>query len=336
MAWFNGDFLYTHNCPFNQILGPRGHGKTYWAKSRVIKNFINSGEEFVYLRRRVKELDMAKANIYQDIIRNDEFHDHEIKYNKFGYYMVDDEICGYPMALADSMYRKGNSFANVTTILFDEYTIDERSNQRYLKNEIQLFLTLYDTIDRRENRVKVFFLGNSYSFINPYTTYWKLKAPEPGKITKSDNKKSLVYNDFDQEFLDQQRSTEFGSMIDGTTYGAMGLNNMFINDSYEFIEKKSGNCSYCFGLKYLDDYYGIWVNYASGLVYVSKDIEPTSRMIYSVTMEDHSVNTLLVGRNKTAGFLKMFTDAFGRGHMRFESMEIKNACYEIISILKGY
>ncbi len=336
MAWLNCDFLYTYNCMFNQILGPRGHGKTYWGKKRVIKNFLKSGEEFIYLRRRVKELDMAKENIYQDIIRNQEFKDHEIMYNKFGYYMVDGEIAGYPMALSDSMYRKGNSFANVYTILFDEYTIDERLNQRYLKNEIQQFLTFYDTIDRKEDRVKVFFLGNSYSFLNPYTSYWKMKMPKPGKVTRSADKNCLVYNDFDEEFMKDQLNTTFGSMVEGTTYGNMSLNNMFINDNYEFIEKKTGQCSYCFGLKHEGEYYGVWANYASGLLYVSKDIEPTSKLIYSITMDDHTPNTLLIGRNKSVGFLRMFTDSFAQGHMRFDNMEVKSACYEIVSILKGY
>ena len=336
MAWFNGDFLYTHNCAFNQILGPRGHGKTFWGKERVVRNYLKDCGEFIYLRRRVKELDMAKRTIYQDIINKQIFPDHEIKYHKLGYYLVDDEIAGYPMALADSMYRKGNSFANVTTILFDEYTIDERKNQRYLKNEIDEFLTLYDTIDRRENRVKVFFLGNSYSFINPYTAYWHLKQPEYGKISKNNLKNSLVYNDFDEEFLREQSETTFGGMISGDVYGKMALNNNFINDNYDFIDKKTGNCSYYFGMKYMDKYYGVWANYASGLIYVSTDIEPTSNLIYSITMDDHTPNTLLISRNKTVGFFKVFIDSFMQGHMRFESMEVKNVCYEIISILKGY
>lgn len=336
MAWFNGDFLYTHNALINMVIGPRGHGKTYWAKCRAIRNFIKKGEEFIYLRRRVTEIDKVKSQLFDDVIRNEEFPDVEISYSRNGTYLIDGEVAGYPLCLGNQNYLKSVSFANVTMIIYDEFIVDESNQERYLKNEVNRMLNLYDTVDRYEGRVKCFLLANSLSFVNPHTAFWKLRKPEPGGISKNENKNVLIYLDYDYEFFEKQKSTKFGSLIDGTKYGDYSLYNEFVNDSFEFIEKKSGNCSYCFGMKYLDNIYGVWANYTSGLLYVSTDIEPTSNLIYSITMDDHTPNTLLINRHKTVGFFKVFIDIYFKGNMRFESMEVKNVCYEIISILKGY
>ena len=59
----------SYNCLFNFIVGARGVGKTYGAKRYVIKKFIQSGEQFVYVRRYKDELKKMKRffeDIYQE------------------------------------------------------------------------------------------------------------------------------------------------------------------------------------------------------------------------------------------------------------------------------
>ena len=43
--------LLSRNGAINMVLGPRGDGKTFAAKEQAIRNAINRGEEFIYLRR---------------------------------------------------------------------------------------------------------------------------------------------------------------------------------------------------------------------------------------------------------------------------------------------
>ena len=56
IKYYNIDDTLSRDRLFNFVVGPRGVGKTYSAKNRVIKNFINKGEQFVYIRRYDTEL----------------------------------------------------------------------------------------------------------------------------------------------------------------------------------------------------------------------------------------------------------------------------------------
>ena len=64
----------SYNGLFNFVLSPRGNGKSYGAKERVIKNFIKTkelygqGEQFIYVRRYKTEL--KKKHLFFDDIRD--------------------------------------------------------------------------------------------------------------------------------------------------------------------------------------------------------------------------------------------------------------------------
>ena len=49
--FYNGYQTITHNAVFNMIIGPRGYGKSFWAKEWAIKDFIKRGNQFMYVRR---------------------------------------------------------------------------------------------------------------------------------------------------------------------------------------------------------------------------------------------------------------------------------------------
>ena len=61
---------------FNMIMGARGLGKTYGAKKIVIKNAINKGQQFIYLRRYKTEL-KGRNSFFTDI--QAEFPDEEFR-----------------------------------------------------------------------------------------------------------------------------------------------------------------------------------------------------------------------------------------------------------------
>ena len=54
-------------------------------------------------------------------------------------------------------------------------------------------------------------------------------------------------------------------------------------------------------------------------------------MVYSITLDDHTPNTMLLKGGKSL-ILKGFIDNYKLGNVYFESMNLKNITYEIIRL----
>ena len=174
--YYNVDNALSHNCLFNFLLGARGIGKTYSAKRRVIKNWIKTGAEFVYLRRYDTELTKDKVEkFFNDIQR--EFPDHELS-AKGKEFAIDGYTFGYAVPLSKALQYKSVPFPRVSLIIFDEFIIDQ-GMIHYLPREVETFLEMYSTI-ARDRDVPVLFLSNAITFTNPYFLYFDLKT-QPNK-----------------------------------------------------------------------------------------------------------------------------------------------------------
>jgi len=108
---------------FNMIMGARGLGKTYGAKKIVIKNAINKGQQFIYLRRYKTEL-KGRNSFFADIqheFPNEEFRvDGQYAQRKVGKKW---ETIGYFIPLSTAQANKSIAYPNVYTIIFDEFII---------------------------------------------------------------------------------------------------------------------------------------------------------------------------------------------------------------------
>ena len=67
-------------------------------------------------------------------------------------------------------------------------------------------------------------------------------------------------------------------------------------------------------------------------MFVSKDIDPTYPLVYSTTMKDHKPNTMLLKNINRNLHFKRFIENYKLGNVRFENINIKNICYEVIKI----
>lgn len=75
-SYYSFSNVLSYGGVFNMVMGARGLGKTYGAKKIVIKNAINKGQQFIYLRRYKTEL-KGRASFFADIA--DEFPDEEFR-----------------------------------------------------------------------------------------------------------------------------------------------------------------------------------------------------------------------------------------------------------------
>ena len=136
--YYNFDKVFSYNALINLVVGGRGIGKSFNSKLAVIKRFLKTGEQFVYVRRYKTELDSAVPTFFQSIQAKGYFEDHVFKVRKskmLTEFYCDGEICGYAIALSTSNVLKSAEFPNVKTIIFDEYPIEDTRHKHYLKNE---------------------------------------------------------------------------------------------------------------------------------------------------------------------------------------------------------
>lgn len=338
----------THNMLINVIVGNRGGGKTYGAKQWAIENFMKNKEQFGYIRRYKDDLREPMKQFFKDI--EGRYPDYEFKVDKNYFYIrlkpedenvkwTEEDIAGYGFILSTANNKKSISYPNITTLIYDEFLLD-KGNQMYLSDEPIKLLNLYETIARPGTdhpRVVLFMLANALSVTNPYFLFWALKMPDKqdknGKyIWKHPTRPILVEDVRNEKFIDSKKNTEFGKLIAGTKYADYSINNKFLLDSDTFVEKKSRNARYYFTFVYKGNKYGVWADMTEGKMWVSKDIDPSFVLVYTLTLKDHQPNTMFFKSKNRLGHFKVFIENYKIGNVYFESIDIKNICYEVIQM----
>lgn len=319
--------ILSYNAFINFLIGERGVGKTYGASKFVIKQFINKGEEFVYIRRYKSELAKAVPEFFKSIIANDEFPNHKLstKGNKF---IIDDKIAGYSFSLSTAQSLKSTNFPKVKNIIFDEFIIEEGQNH-YIKNEVENFLGMIESISRMKD-VRIFMLANAVTITNPYFIYFDINLPYNSDIKTYRDGLILVQYMYNEEYRKVKSETKFGKLTAGTEYSKYAIENNFRLDNKNFIEKKTGTSRCSFGIKYKDVLYGIWFDFNEGKIFVSNDINTTQ--IFACTLSDHTPNTMLLSSMRDYTCWKTFIKNYKLGNVYYENVKIKNMVQELIRI----
>ena len=323
------DKTLSHNCLFNYAIGPRGCGKTYGAKKKAVKRFLKSGDEFIYLRRYKTEL--ADINTFwADIIRNDEYPDNKLE-SKNGRFYIDDKIAGYALPLSVSKIKKSVAFPNVSLIIFDEFII-ERGVYHYLADEVKTFLEFYLTVSRYRP-VIVLFIANAITMSNPYFIHFDLYLPHGSNIFKrGDCLLELIEN---KEFSEHVKQTRVGKLLQEVDhdYSAYAMDNRFLLDSKNFVMKRTEYAKHHFNIVYNAKTYGVWVDWADGLMFLSESYDPLSGFTYALTTSDHKPNTLLIRSLRQSNSFSMLIENYKLGNVRFESVRVKNIAMEFMKLV---
>lgn len=330
--YYNINETLSHNCMFNFVISNRAAGKTYGWLKRSVKQFIKYGHQFIYLRRFESELKQDEIdNFFQPLIKNGEFKNYELSVKGKTLY-CNKKICGYIMSLTKASGKRGISFPNVTNLLFDEFMIYDYPVHHYLKNEVNTFMDFYNTIDRFEDRVKVFFFANAETTNNIYLKKFGLKLQKGQKLCK---KKNLVLLQLftNEEMKEKQRVSKFGQLAKITGYDKMAIDNEFIKENYDFVEKKSCYAKFQFSFLFYGEMFGVWVSYNEGKMWVSHDYDKFHNVCYALTTEDMKPNTLVMTKLKRSQNFMMLIENFQLGNVYFESLSIKTT---VVDLIKQY
>lgn len=332
--WWSRSGVLSHNRIMNMVLSNRGGGKTFDCTKWAIDDFKRTGRKTIWVRRYVNELRGDKDN--PGILDNNAFFN---AVTKEGLYEGDEleirgnigYINGEPainfVALSTSRKMKSINFPDVNKIIFDEFVVD-KGRSSYLKNEVEIFLDLYETIARLRDNVRAVLLANAVSIVNPYFLYWNIKPKPDKRFTVVGQVCVEMFTD--EEFIAKKKATQFGQLVNGTRYGKYAIENKWLNDSETFVEPKTPGAEFMLGMKYAGIMYGFWVDYDQGLIYVNRQYDPSSYSLYCLTKDDHEANLLLIKSLGDSKRVQRIVYAFRNGLLRFQDMQVKNQFYEFI------
>lgn len=238
-VYYSYDKIDSLNAAFNFIVSVRGNGKTYGAKKKCIKKFLKNGRQFIYLRRTKTEL-KAVSTFFNDIAHewpDVEFrvngHEAQCKFSENGKW----QTMGYFLSLSVAQTTKSVSFSDVDTIIFDEFIV-EKGYARYLPNEFEVFVNFYNTVDRYNDRVKVYFLANAVRITNPY--FLQLDVKPDKELARYSNGFVAVHLCEAKDFNREVSKTRFAQFLRDVTpeYAQYAMDNHFSDAEGLMVGKK--------------------------------------------------------------------------------------------------
>lgn len=326
--YYSRNDLLSYNALFNFCVGERGTGKTYQFKDWCINDFLKNKSQFVYVRRYKTEFKDI-GNFFDDILTK--YPDHEFKIDK-GKFLIDGEVAGFYIALSTAITKKSVAYPNVNKIGFDEFIL-EKSSIHYLPNEVNAFLGLYETIARDRNNVRVLFMANSVTLINPYFLFFDLQVNRNKRFWTFKNGDMVVELTDLEEFRQHKKQTRFAKIIDGTEFSKYAIDGEFIADNHEFIEPKSPNSYYCFTLVYKNENIGVWCDGKLGLMYITSKVDQNYPLKYAITTNDHKPNMIVLSNKYSRNKVNTLSKMYEYGCLRYESLKLKSMMFDIFKLL---
>lgn len=324
--WYDKQQLLSHNKLLNMVLSNRGGGKTFHFTRWGIDDFKKNGKQTVWVRRYQTEIDeMLMNGKFFDAVR--EYYPNDKLEIEGSLGKVNGEVAFYFIALSTSRQLKSNNYPNVNKIIYDEFIID-KGRVTYLKNEVEVFLDLIETVARLRDDVRCVLLANSVTVVNPYFHFWDIKVDTSRRFTIKGQVCVELFTD--QTFIEAKKKTRFGQLVQNTRYSDYAIENKWLLDNDTFIEDKTPKAEFMLGMKYNGVMYGFWVDYNEGLIFVNRQYDPSSYSLYCLTKDDHEANLLLIKSLADSKRVQRIVFAFRSGLLRFSDMTVKNQFYEFI------
>ena len=244
---------------WNFIQTSRGPGKTFW----FTKFALHSKGQTVWVRRYKEDMNKQFFNSFMQAQYSEgNFLDDTIVIKDDTLYFNGEPKIFF-ISLSLSHKKKSTAYPNVNYIVFDEFVELGSNRAGYLKDECTKFLELYETINRLriDGRpdVRVFFLGNKVSFLNPYYNFFSIR-PFKGRFKKFKKGLIVVENYDNPKFTELKKESKFGRLIAGTKYSEYAIDNISLRDNDDYIETMPEGCNLRCNIRLGDRLCGLWNN----------------------------------------------------------------------------
>lgn len=236
----------SYNAIVSLIQGGRNTGKTYGFLKKAIGLYLQTGAKFIFMRRWKVQIDKIKDSAFTKVSK--EFPDYKIFTEGtkvlISQIFVNDEgkidnkpaeVCGYMLNLQFADDYKSGDLSDCRIWGFDEFI--ETTTRGYLPHEVETFLRLYDTIDRQQNKLRVYLMANAENAHNPYYNYYNfdVRTLKVGGIYKRNNGKVVLHilETPDENKKAYQKSNI--AQIANHKYLGMAIDNEYQSDITSFI-----------------------------------------------------------------------------------------------------
>lgn len=240
--------------------------------------------------------------------------------------------CGYATALpaANSLKQYSHLLSDVDTILMDEVFPE---NDKYLKNEIDLFMSIHDSIARGVHQmsryVQCILVGNLINIFNPY--FDALGVVDSMQLTSHFVRGDgfVIEQSFNEMSAKKHAENAFHRAFKDAAYTAASEEMRYINTDYDMIDKSVCDIGrYMFTIRYQDQLYSVRYNYEGGFYYVSTTPDPSYKLQHAATEADISENAIY---NPASPFRKLLKDNYRRNCVKFKNLKTKSAALHFIS-----
>lgn len=234
--------LNSYNISLRCVMSARSDGKTTNVMIDTINKYNKNKYEFVYVKRygtqTVLSKDLLDSVICEKVVvKGDK--------NDGCEYIVNKQRVGYCLPLSkQANYKSGLDFSKVTTLIYDEFTIDrEDRSQRYLKNEMHSLLNLISTVFRQRKNYVIWILGNNLDYINPFFEYFKIPDLKSGDIFVDKERDLIVQIPITSEKLKElKKDSPIGKWTKGTQFEKFYIDNeLLVSHLYKYRKKRNAD-----------------------------------------------------------------------------------------------
>lgn len=332
LKYYSFNKIFSYGATFNFIIGARGLGKTFGAKKFVIRNFLRSGEQFIYLRRYKTEL-AKRSTFFADIAEEFPNYDFRVNGNEAQIATAstrdkdkrDWKTMGYFSTLSTAQTEKSVAYPLVTIIIFDEFII-EKGYIRYLPAEVKAFQEFYSTVDRWKDKTRVLFLANSVSMTNPYFLEWNIRPDEVGEYSSSHGNFIACHFAESKEFATAVYETAFGKFIKDSEYADYSIESKFRDAHQRMIGQKPSAAKLHSIIETSLGRFSVWIDHTIMRYYIQERC-PDDCLVFTLIPEEMDNGKIYLKYND--GIMGVLRTAFRHALVTFDTPKSRNIFIEV-------
>lgn len=245
--FYNFNHVYSFNSQIIIIIGGRGIGKTYGTKKKFIKDFIFKDKKFVWVRDSESACDELRANngdrFFADV--RHEFGESFTGTIKNEVITINGKFAGYLMPLSTYYKYKGNSYAEIKNICFDEFMPEQ--SQIIRSNRTVQFVNTVETIGRLRKDYRIVLLANALNRGDEILNLFNFNIKDYGYYINREKSCVLHYCENDAKFDAARADSISGKILKNTVYEQNIAYNKFRDELAGYFDKLPPNAQlFCY------------------------------------------------------------------------------------------
>lgn len=226
-SYFSARYILSKNALTSLVFSDRSDGKSFDCKLRALEDYEKDKSITIYMRRYKSEItDKLYNSFFDEVLKVEKYskyNDWIFKGSKTGV-QVKTSISGkwdwiiyfVPLSMSGKLKSQLSEVLRVKTIDFDEYI---PLDGRYLKDEPNILMEFYKTIDRDRDIVQLLILGNKITPFNPMFDYFNIDLRiDKDKVRLYQENTVAVQIYSNAEHREKREQGRFRKMVKGTSY----------------------------------------------------------------------------------------------------------------------